>query len=123
MATPRGIPDRISCRAGGAYMNRLPVIAITMGDPAGVGPEVCLKAVCSPKVRRCCVPVIVGDLEVLRLHARKMRLPGRLAAVRGGALPERARKPSDPAPVVSLKNVAAKDRVFGEIRPALGRAA
>src|SRR3989304_4051650 len=98
MATPPGGLGRISCRAGGAYMNRLPVIAITMGDPAGVGPEVCLKAVCSPKVRRCCVPVIVGDLEVLRLHARKMRLPGRLEKVSGGALPERALAPSDPPP-------------------------
>ena len=104
-------------------MERLPIIAVTMGDPAGVGPEVCLKAVRSPKVRRCCVPVIVGDLEVLRLHARKMRLPGRLEKVSGGALPERALAPSDPAPVVDLKNVAAKDRVFGQMRMALGRAA
>ncbi|MEK6711549.1 MAG: hypothetical protein AABZ64_13310, partial [Nitrospinota bacterium] len=98
-------------------MSRLPVVAITMGDPAGVGPEVCLKAVRSPRVRRCCVPLIVGDLEVLRLHARRMRLPGRLAKVSAGALPDRALTPSDPAPVVDLKNVAARDRVFGEVRP------
>lgn len=104
-------------------MKKLPIIAITMGDPAGVGPEVCLKAVRSPKVRRCCVPVIVGDLEVLRLHAGKMRLPGRLAKVSAGPLPDRALGPSEPAPVVDLANVAPEDRVFGEVRPALGRAA
>ncbi|MBI3025477.1 MAG: 4-hydroxythreonine-4-phosphate dehydrogenase PdxA [Candidatus Tectomicrobia bacterium] len=104
-------------------MSRLPIIAITMGDPAGVGPEVCLKAVRSPRVRRCCVPLIVGDLEVLRLHARRMRLPGRLVAAPPDDLPAGALKPSAPAPVLDLANVAPEDRVFGEVRPALGRAA
>lgn len=103
-------------------MSQLPIIAVTMGDPAGVGPEVCLKAVRSPKVRRCCVPLIVGDLEVLRLHARKMRLPGRLAAVAPGGLPVKLGAEA-PAPVLDLANVPPGERAFGEVRPALGRAA
>ncbi len=104
-------------------MKRLPVIAITMGDPAGVGPEVCLRAVRDPRVRRFCVPLLVGDLEVLRRHARKMRLGGRLAAVSPAAIPEGALGPSAPAPVIDLANVAARHRVFGQVRAALGRAA
>ena len=52
-----------------------PVIAITMGDPAGVGPEVCLRALASEEVARLCSPVIFGDASVLRACAAKTGLP------------------------------------------------
>ena len=39
---------------------RLPVIAITVGDPAGIGPEIARKAAASPRVTTCCRPVIYG---------------------------------------------------------------
>ena len=38
----------------------LPVIAITAGDPAGIGPEIARKAAASPRVIACCRPVIYG---------------------------------------------------------------
>jgi 4-hydroxythreonine-4-phosphate dehydrogenase len=41
-------------------------IAITMGDPGGVGPEIILKALCSSEVRNCCAPVVVGDSIVIK---------------------------------------------------------
>ncbi len=40
-------------------------IAITLGDPAGVGPEVVLKALLSKEVADICRPVVVGDREVI----------------------------------------------------------
>ena len=52
-----------------------PVIAITMGDPAGVGPEVCLRALASEEAARICTPVIFGDASVLRACAAKTGLP------------------------------------------------
>ena len=48
----------------------LPRIAITLGDPAGIGPEVALKAILDPAVRAVCRPVLFGDPGVLELHAR-----------------------------------------------------
>ncbi len=54
-----------------------PVVAITMGDPAGVGPEVVLKALADPQVRRRCRPILIGDLGVLertKLGAERPRL-------------------------------------------------
>jgi 4-hydroxythreonine-4-phosphate dehydrogenase len=36
-----------------------------MGDPAGIGPEICLAALQSPGVRKLCVPVLFGDAGVL----------------------------------------------------------
>lgn len=38
----------------------LPVIAITVGDPAGIGPEIARKAAASPTVIACCRPVLYG---------------------------------------------------------------
>ena len=46
-------------------MPEKPVIAITMGDPGGVGPEIILKALNAKAVWDSCRPVIVGDLKVL----------------------------------------------------------
>jgi 4-hydroxythreonine-4-phosphate dehydrogenase len=53
---------------------KLPRIGITMGDPAGIGPEVVLKAVAEDDVRRACVPVIIGDAQLLAHTARTLDL-------------------------------------------------
>jgi 4-hydroxythreonine-4-phosphate dehydrogenase len=47
-----------------------PIVAVTMGDPAGVGPEVILKALTDPAVRRACNPLILGDWGVLQRTGR-----------------------------------------------------
>ena len=54
--------------------SRLPRIGITMGDPAGIGPEVVLKAVAEEDVRRACIPVIIGDAQLLAHTARTLDL-------------------------------------------------
>jgi len=59
---------------------RLPLIGITMGDPAGVGPELCLRVMREPRVLRLCVPVIFGDVAVLN----------RVADICGFPSPDRA---------------------------------
>jgi 4-hydroxythreonine-4-phosphate dehydrogenase len=47
----------------------LPRIAITLGDPAGIGPEVALKAALDPEVRQICRPLLFGDPGVLEMQA------------------------------------------------------
>ncbi|MBK9708549.1 MAG: 4-hydroxythreonine-4-phosphate dehydrogenase PdxA [Acidobacteria bacterium] len=42
-----------------------PRIGITIGDPAGIGPEVSLKAVAEDEIRDICVPVLIGDAQYL----------------------------------------------------------
>jgi 4-phospho-D-threonate 3-dehydrogenase / 4-phospho-D-erythronate 3-dehydrogenase len=46
-----------------------------MGDPAGVGPELCLRACAEPDVRQICLPLIYGDLSVLREVGERCLLP------------------------------------------------
>ena len=53
---------------------RRPRIGITMGDPAGIGPEVVLKAVAEEEVLRACVPVMIGDAQLLAHTARTLDL-------------------------------------------------
>src|SRR5438067_10424760 len=51
-----------------------PRIGITMGDPAGIGPEVVLKAVAEDEIQSVCVPVIIGDAQLLAHNARTLDL-------------------------------------------------
>ena len=46
-------------------MNHRIKIALTMGDPAGVGAEIVVKALSHVEVYRKCVPIVVGDCAVL----------------------------------------------------------
>jgi 4-hydroxythreonine-4-phosphate dehydrogenase len=52
-----------------------PVIAITAGDPAGIGPETIVKALTTPQVRQACRPLVFGDLPVLERAARMVGMP------------------------------------------------
>lgn len=42
-----------------------PVIAITMGDPAGIGAEIIVKALAQKKIRDVCIPIVIGDYAVM----------------------------------------------------------
>jgi 4-hydroxythreonine-4-phosphate dehydrogenase len=63
----------------------LPRIAIATGDPAGIGPEIALKAALDARVRGLCLPVLVGDPAVVELHARAAGLSPRLNVIRAAA--------------------------------------
>lgn len=54
---------------------KLPRIAVTMGDPAGIGPEICLHLLNNIAVRVACVPIVFGDAGVLQRVAEKLALP------------------------------------------------
>lgn len=47
------------------FMENKPVIGITMGDPAGIGPEVVVKALSEKEIYDLCRPVVLGDAKVL----------------------------------------------------------
>ncbi len=51
-----------------------PRIGITIGDPAGIGPEVTLKALEHAEVLEACIPVIIGDAQYLAHWARVFNL-------------------------------------------------
>ena len=46
-------------------LSKLPIVALSIGDPAGIGPEICMKATLSEQVTRICRPVLFGDPNVM----------------------------------------------------------
>lgn len=52
-----------------------PLIAVTMGDPAGVGPEICLQLLANQAVREFATPVVFGDARLMSRCARQTGLP------------------------------------------------
>jgi 4-phospho-D-threonate 3-dehydrogenase / 4-phospho-D-erythronate 3-dehydrogenase len=56
-----------------------PILAVTMGDPAGTGPELIIKACTLPEVRARCRPIVIGDAGVMH---RAAEITGRSGQVR-----------------------------------------
>lgn len=51
------------------------VLAITLGDPGGIGPEIALKAACDRRWPRALRLVLIGSRHILTSEARRLRLP------------------------------------------------
>lgn len=97
-----------------------PRLAVTMGDPAGIGPEIVVEALRAPEVHRVCRPVVVGDRGVLEAAARIKGLEIEIAVVEatGQARPDAAR-----LALLDLGNVDVAALVRGRVDPAAGEAA
>lgn len=63
-------------------MERLPIIGISMGDPGGIGPEICAKALARKEIYELCRPLVVGDARVIENAVRFSRLELRTASCR-----------------------------------------
>jgi 4-hydroxythreonine-4-phosphate dehydrogenase len=85
-----------------------------MGDPAGIGPEVVLKAVAEEEIRRACIPVIIGDAQLLAHTARTLDLQCGYDIVRRG----------EPVPVqLSEPIIFHLDNINGFVEPGVESAA
>lgn len=51
-------------------VNQKPIIGISMGDPAGIGPEIAVKALAQKEVYQSCNPIVVGDSGVIQAAIR-----------------------------------------------------
>lgn len=97
-----------------------PILAVTLGDPAGTGPELITKAFLLPEVRAVCRPVVLGDAAVLRAAAG---FTGSAAIFRTIASPAEAGDDPGTIDVVDLGNVVSASLVRGKVSPAAGQAA
>ncbi len=100
-------------------LTRKPVVAITVGDFNGIGPEVVLKSIASPRVRSTCHPLLIGPLEIFQWYAKRLKLRFDFRAVQS-AEPTRDRKS---VPVLDLGIFHSRDVRFGTLSPIAGTAA
>ena len=100
----------------------LPRIAVTMGDPAGVGPELCVRLLADAEIVRECVPIIFGDAALLRRVAGK--IGGQFAApiIALHDWPAKSRDVNVPS-VLDFQNANADAVQPGKISAACGDAA
>jgi 4-hydroxythreonine-4-phosphate dehydrogenase len=68
-------------------LDGLPLLGITMGDPAGIGPEVIAKALAAPKLRRICFPLVIGSRTVMQQTVKKLKLKLEVRSVEGHETP------------------------------------
>lgn len=98
-----------------------PLIGITLGDPAGIGPEITVKALADHRINEKCRPVVIGDARVLKNAARIVGRP----EIRINVIEQ----PSDGAfcpgciDVIDIKTVDPETLPVGKISAMAGEAA
>ena len=97
-----------------------PVIAITIGDPAGIGPEITVKLLSSPWVYSVCHPVVIGDLCAVH---RALEQTGSKLDIRVIDDPGNADFDTRQINLIDMKCLNAGEYEMGEVNPACGNAA
>ncbi|MBI3879005.1 MAG: 4-hydroxythreonine-4-phosphate dehydrogenase PdxA [Verrucomicrobia bacterium] len=93
-----------------------------MGDPAGVGPEICLRLLANAELARECVPIIFGDAGVLRRVAEKIGVPLNSPVIAKDEWPRASGSVSTPS-VLDLQCIEAGAVTPGQVSAACGEAA
>jgi 4-hydroxythreonine-4-phosphate dehydrogenase len=96
-----------------------PLLAITMGDPGGIGPEICAKALNVDDVYRVCRPLIVGDAAIIE---DALRFCGFRQTVRTVELAAQAGQHSGTVDVLDLKNMPLERLKLKQVTPEQGKA-
>ena len=97
-----------------------PAIAITMGDPAGIGAELAVKALAGSEIYDICRPFVIGDSKMI---ADAISFTG------SSIVQHRIAKPDDGVfepgmiDVVDLNNIDMDEHVYGQVSASAGRAA
>ncbi len=97
-----------------------PVVGVTMGDPAGIGPEVCAKALTSPEVQMIADCVVIGDRKAMRQGLKVAKI-GNIEINPIKKISE-AKFTRGTIDVLDLKNVDVSRLRIGQVSKAAGKA-
>ncbi len=100
-------------------MIKRPLIAVTMGDPAGIGPEIIAKVFDSGEIFPLCRPVVVGDSSIMKKIVEQLSLS---VSVRSVATAAEADPGPGKADVLDIRNVNAETHQWGRPDAASGKA-
>jgi len=101
-------------------MGRKPILGVTMGDPAGAGPEIVVMALSRREIRALCAPLVIGDAATMKAAVEITGVP---SAIRVIGKPEEAAFKEGVIEVLDLKNVDVDRLVRGRVDPMAGKAA
>ncbi len=97
-----------------------PVIAITMGDAAGIGPEIIVKALEAKNIYDTCRPLVVGEGRIVSDVIKSLSSPLKL---RPAEITDEAKGAFGTIDLIDLHNLDSKDVITGKVCQACGRAA
>jgi 4-hydroxythreonine-4-phosphate dehydrogenase len=98
---------------------QVPVIAVTLGDPAGVGPEVVVGAMAAARPVPC-RPVVIGSRRVVERALEPCGVSLEILPIES---PERATGRDGTLELIDMDNVDVDELQVGRIQPQCGRAA
>ena len=100
-------------------MKEKAIIAITMGDPASIGPEIAVKALLNKRIQDSCNPLIIGDAIVFEEIIDRLGLAATVRSI--GSVSEALFEPGV-IDVLDLGNVNIDELKFGEVSAMAGHA-
>ncbi len=96
-----------------------PLIAITLGDPAGIGPEIIAKTLADPETYRICKPLVVGDGHAMRMGIEVARQSLKINSIEK---PGEARFSHGTIDLIDLKNLEPSKIEMGKAAAMTGAA-
>jgi 4-hydroxythreonine-4-phosphate dehydrogenase len=97
-----------------------PIIAIPLGDPAGIGPEIVVKALAEESIWAMCCPLVVGDRKVVANALEVCNGSAHLQVIEN---PAEGRYEKDTIDLIDLDNVDMTTLSIGQSQAMCGRAA
>ena len=97
-----------------------PLLAITMGDAAGSGPEIIAKTLADPEISAACRCVVIGDADTMR---ESLKITGVLGEVRAIEKLTEALFKDGVIEVIDLHNIQLNKLKRGRVDPMAGKAA
>ncbi len=88
-----------------------PVIAITLGDFNGIGPEVILKSIISPSIKGSFSPILVGSFDIFSFYAKKFKIKISLKSITDFSTPLKGNE----IPVITVHSATSKNISLGSL--------
>jgi 4-phospho-D-threonate 3-dehydrogenase / 4-phospho-D-erythronate 3-dehydrogenase len=96
------------------------IIAIPMGDPAGIGPEITMKSLAKNEIYDVCKPLVIGDAAVIEKAISIVKADLKVNEV---SSPAEGKYEFGTVDVVNLKNIDIEKMEYGQVSAQCGQAA
>ncbi len=97
-----------------------PIIGIPMGDPAGIGPEIIVKALTHSDIYKVCRPVVIGDAKVIKSAAKICNLNSEVRIAEASEVTNEFQYAEGIVNVIDLDNIDLQKLKFGTVQPQNG---
>ncbi|GGE53191.1 4-hydroxythreonine-4-phosphate dehydrogenase [Pullulanibacillus camelliae] len=96
------------------------IVAIPMGDPAGIGPEITMKALSKQEIYDVCKPLVIGDAAVLE---KAISIVGADLKINEVQVPAEGHYECGTVDVINLNNINIAELVYGQVSAQCGQGA